>query len=132
MDLFDAGVSIIDCGSKHNLPLYIAIANSFSMEYLVVHDEDPLPEPIPEDWEEDKIRSKQRTFALNEAIADLVNEKLGAIQIMSPDFEREGGVPRSQGERKGKPLAALDHFDSMSVEQIAASMKDLVRAAYQS
>ena len=132
MNLFDAGVSIIDCGSKHNLPLYIAIANAFSMKYLVVHDEDPLPEPIPEDWEDAKIRSKRRTFELNETIAELVSGELGAIQMMAPDFECESGVSRSQGDRKGKPLAALDHFDSMSVEDIAVSMKDLVRAAYQS
>ena len=63
---FNSDVSIIDCGSKHNLPLYITIANAFSLNYHVLHDEDRLPDFIPEDWNEDKIREKQRTFELNQ------------------------------------------------------------------
>ena len=130
MDLFDPGVSIIDCGSKHNLPLYVAIANAFEMPYLVVHDEDPLPDPIPNEWKEDKRQSKRRTFALNQTIADIVNPTLGAIKMLRPDFERENGVSRNQGDRKGKPLAALDHFDGMPIEEIPEVLKDIVKVAY--
>ncbi|MFX8485533.1 ATP-dependent endonuclease, partial [Acinetobacter baumannii] len=43
LGVFDPDISIIDCGSKHNLSLYIAIANVFEIPYLVIHDEDPLP-----------------------------------------------------------------------------------------
>ena len=130
LDLFDAGVSIIDCGSKYNLPLYISIANAFEISYLVVHDEDPLPEPIPDNWNQDKRRSKQRTFALNQEISDSVKPTLGAIEIMCPDLERTSGVPRAQGERKGKPLAALDYFDGISPKEIPEALISMVTAAY--
>ena len=131
MGLLDPGVSIIDCGAKHNLPLYVAIANAFDMPYLVVHDEDPLPDPIPEGWDENKKQSKQRTFALNQTIANVVDPALGTIKMLCPDFESEGGVPRRQGDRKGKPLAALDHFDGMPIEDIPIALKNLVEATYQ-
>ena len=35
LGIFDLDVSIIDCGSKHNLHLYITIANAFSLPYVV-------------------------------------------------------------------------------------------------
>ena len=41
-------ISIIDCGSKFNIPMYIEIANAFKIPYLVVHDEDPIPEKLPD------------------------------------------------------------------------------------
>lgn len=36
LGVYDPEVSVIDCGSKHNLPLYIAIANAFEVPYTVV------------------------------------------------------------------------------------------------
>ncbi|MDY6908917.1 MAG: ATP-dependent endonuclease [Thermodesulfobacteriota bacterium] len=58
--VFNADISVIDCGSKHNLPLYIAVAEAFEIPYLVIHDEDPLPDPMPKDWAEEKKREKHR------------------------------------------------------------------------
>ena len=130
MKLFDASVSVIDCGSKHNLPLYVRIANAFKMQYLVVHDEDPLPDPIPENWVKDVRESKKRTFNLNQTIAEIANKALGAVHIMSPDFEHASGVSQSQVDRKGKALAALDHFDIMPYDDVPEVVKDVVRAAY--
>ncbi|HKZ41838.1 MAG TPA: AAA family ATPase, partial [Candidatus Hodarchaeales archaeon] len=69
LDCFDPSVTIVDCGSKHNLLLYIRILNAYGIPYVVVHDEDPLPDPIPDDWNEDKRREKRRTFELNATIA---------------------------------------------------------------
>ena len=130
MEVFDASVSVIDCGSKHNLPLYVTIANAFKMQYLVVHDEDPLPNPMPADWEKDKKESKKRTFNLNQTIAEIVNKDLGAIHMVSPDFEKASGISQSQADRKGKALAALDHFDVMPNNEIPGDIKNLIQAAY--
>jgi CRISPR-associated exonuclease Cas4 len=131
LGMFDPEVSIIDCGSKHNLPLYMEIANAFKIPYLVIHDEDPLPDPIPNDWDENKKREKRRTFELNSEIANLAKEQGAQVEILSPDFEGVSGVPRSQGEKKGKALAALDYFDSLEISQIPKQLQDLVRKIYQ-
>ena len=130
LDVFNPDITFIDCGSKHNIPLYIAIANAFEIPYLVIHDEDPLPDPIPDDWNEDKRREKRRTFELNQEIVGLVETPLGQVEVLSPDFERASGVSRSQGKKKGKALAALDHFESVDVAAIPERLKQIVYAAY--
>jgi len=127
---YSPNVSIIDCGSKHNLPLYITLANAFNLSYAVVHDEDPLPDPIPCDWGEDKRREKQRTYDLNARIAGLVEQPRNQVVVCSPDFEGTAGVPRTQGAKKGKALAALDHFADRAVQDIPTGLVTLVGDAY--
>ena len=122
-------VSVIDCGSKHNIPLYVAIAKAFDLDYVVVHDEDPLPDPIPEDWGEDKTRGKRRTYQLNSDIQEAVGET-GSVEVLKPDFEGCAGVSRNQANRKGKALAALGHFDSVTPEAIPQCLADAVRLVY--
>jgi CRISPR-associated exonuclease Cas4 len=130
MNVFDNQVSIVDCGAKHNLPLYMTIANAFALDYVVVHDEDPLPDPIPDDWTEDKIKGKRETFSKNAAIQAALDTHLGQIMVLSPEFETVGQVPKSQGEQKGKALAALEHFDAKSIKEIPAEIQDLVKTVY--
>ena len=127
---FDSDISVIDCGAKHNLPLYITIANAFKLHYVVVHDEDPLPDPIPDDWNEDKIRAKRRTYELNDEIRSIVNTEIGEAVMLSPDFEGAAGVSRSQGDKKGKALAALDHFDEMPPNEIPDDLTRLIEKIY--
>ena len=128
---FDANVSVIDCGSKFNLPLYIAILNAFGIPYCVVHDEDPLPSPIPASWEADKREKMQRLFQANQTIADLVEANLGHVELLSPDFEGVGGISHTQAEKKGKAIAALDHFDAITDGQLPARLSQIIRSAYQ-
>ena len=130
LDIYDPEISIIDCGSKFNLPLYATIAKAFGIKYLIVHDEDPLPDPIPGNWNPDTIRSKRRTFLLNQTISQIVEEPLGTIRVLSPDFEAVSRVSRSQGGRKGKALAALDHFEGISPDDIPLDIIALVQAVY--
>ncbi|MBW2059891.1 MAG: ATP-dependent endonuclease [Deltaproteobacteria bacterium] len=130
LGVFDPDISIIDCGSKHNLPLYIAIAEAFEVPYLVIHDEDPLPDPIPNDWNEDKRKAKQRTYDLNKQIRDLIQGPFGKVEMFPRDFETVSGVSKSQGEKKGKALAALDHFESVAESNIPKRLKEVVAAAF--
>jgi CRISPR-associated exonuclease Cas4 len=129
--IFDPDVSIIDCGAKHNLPLYISIAKAFQIPYLVIHDEDPLPDPIPEAWNADKVREKERTFTLNEDIAGLVEQPLGHVEIFSPDFEGAAGVSKKQGKNKGKALAALEFFEEKEIKDVPEIVAYIARAVYE-
>ena len=126
----DNGVSVIDCGSKFNLPLYMTILNGFGLKYLVVHDEDPVPDPVPPEWGEDKAKAKRATFEMNSKIASLLDPELGRIAVFSPDFEGMSGVSRSQADKKGKAIAALEHLASLPSEELPAELVAAVRGAY--
>ena len=127
---FNPDVSIIDCGSKHNLPFYIAIAKAFKIPYIVIHDVDPIEDPIPKEWSEDKVKQKKRTFALNQELQQLAEQPLGKIKQFSPDFETVSGVSKTQGDKMGKALAALEHFEAKSHNDIPERLKSIVETAY--
>jgi len=131
MDIFDNAVSIIDCGTKHNLPLYMTIAKAFALDYVVIHDEDPLPDPIPNDWPDDKRKAKKNTFDLNATIQSLLDGSQGKVLMISPDFEEVAGISKSQGDKVGKPLAALQYFEDKSTESIPERIRELVQTIYE-
>jgi len=93
----------------------------------VTHDVDPLPDPIPTNWDKDKIREKRRTYNLNHEIAELVNDP-GRVSTSCPDFEGVCGV--SRGSKMGKALAALEHFRELTPAEIPGNVAELVRSAY--
>jgi len=126
---FDPRVSVVDCASKHNLPLYIEVMKAFSLDFVVVHDEDPPPNPIPADWTDDKRREKQRTFALNADIAALVGTA-GSVCVFNPDFEGASGISRSQSKEKGKPIAAFEYLSPIPADQVPSALVTAVRSAY--
>ena len=94
-----------------------------------MHDEDPLPNPIPEAWDVNKRKNAKKTFDLNTKIQTLVGD-FGSVVVLSPDFEGCSGVPKSQANKKGKPLAALDHFDSIETKNIPTDLADAIRTVY--
>lgn len=126
---FDTRVSLVDCASKHNLPLYIEVLKAFALDFVVIHDEDPLPDPIPAEWSEDKRREKQRTFALNAEIVAQVGAA-GRVHVFRPDIEGVAGISGSQSSKKGKPIAAFERFEPMAVDRIPADLSSAIRLAY--
>jgi len=123
---FDSDVSFIDCGGKSNLPLYVSLAKAFNLEYLVVHDEDPVSPTLVGD----KKDAAERTFALNEALRAVVEPPLGTIEILRPEFETVAEIPKAQTEKKGKPLAALDHYSEKPSINIPDRLKEVVKTAF--
>lgn len=126
----DHEVSIIECGSKHNLQLYITISNAFKIPYVVLYDEDPLPDPISSTWDENKKREKKRTFELNKEIEQFVDSTIGKTIMLVPNFEDAFGISNTQGDKKGKALAAMDVYENKNVEDISQSVKDIVKSVY--
>jgi putative ATP-dependent endonuclease of OLD family len=125
---FDPSVTIVDCASKHNLLLYIRILNAFEIKYVVVHDEDPLPDPLPNDWDDAANSGEINSFELNTRIAEEVNRDLGSIFVLSPDFEIASGIRKIK--RKNKAIVALDHFYLMPKESIPGNIQEIVTALY--
>jgi len=141
---FEPEVSVIGCGSKFNLPLYIELAQAFGLNFVVVYDEDPVSPELEVRVEElgrypdaneaelqrekDKLKSAKRTFKVNQEIADLVLDP-ARLEMVSPDIEGVAGVSRGLGKKLGKPLAAVEHFDDAEVT-IPERLEEIVRAVY--
>ena len=126
----DNEVSIMDCGAKHNLPLYIAIGNAFGIPYTVIHDEDPVPDPAPSDMRPEVLQGKKRTFELNDEIRQGIDPTIGRVYVLRPDFEGAAGVSRRKGEKVGKALAALQFFSETPIDQIPEPVRAAVKLAF--
>ena len=110
IDVFDNEVSIIDCGSKNNLPLYMTIANAFKLNYVVVHDEDSSDDET------------------NVEIQSLCHPAWGEVIVLSPKFEEAAGIPDPSKRRK--PFQALEYFEHKEESEIPDEIKCLLRTVY--
>lgn len=126
----DPNVSVIDCGSKFNLRLYIRLCEAFRIPYAVVFDEDPVQIPIPSDWDDDRKKACQRTYDENGRIEQAIDPSLGTPIMIRPEFGRALGVSRTAEEKKGKPLATLDHLERVNTNEIPEVIRDAVSTAY--
>ena len=124
INIYDPEVSIIDCGSKFNLPLYIEIANAFKLKYIVVHDEDP----IDPNCSGDKCAQKRKTYEFNETIRNMIDPDLGSVEVLSPDIEGVLGAAQRKG---GKALAAIEKLESMTKDELPVRIVEVVRAIYE-
>ena len=132
MGCFDHRVSIIDCGSKFNLTLFIEILNAFEIPYLVIHDEDPVDpelEPDGTKHDPDKLKEARRAFKENERIRNAYDPQIGMAKQIPGKFETLLGISRSQVEKLGKPLAAVEKYADESVN-IPKEVDELVREVY--
>jgi len=130
---FDHTVSIIDCGSKFNLTLYIRVLNAFRIPYLVIYDEDPIdPELRPGGprYDPDKFKEAQRTFKENEKIENTIDPQIGETMMIKDNFESLLDISKSRVEKIGKPLAAAEKFSNENVE-IPEDVKRIVRKVYE-
>ncbi len=125
MGAFRHDVTLVDCGGKFSLSLYIAVLNAFGLRYVVLHDEDP----VTVDAADKRYEEQKRTFAENVKIRDAVDPALGAIHCFEPELERIIGVSSKAAEKKSKPLAALEHFLDEAAE-IPPSLRAAVALAY--
>jgi len=132
LGIFDHTVSIIDCGGKFNLTLYMKVLNAYGIPYIVIHDEDPVPEderPGGGNHDPDKYRERQRTFDENKKIERECKRELGELRVVPGQFGDILGVSRTRAEKIGKPYAAADHF-SDPTNSICSKLEDLVRKVY--
>jgi len=133
IDCFDHRVSIVDCGSKFNLTLYMEVLNAFRIPYLVIYDEDPVdPEfkPGGAKYDPDKFREAKQAFEENQRIEDVADSTIGKVQQIQGRFEKLLGISKAQADKLGKPFAAVEHYAQEGVE-ISKDVKDLVRTVYE-
>lgn len=120
LGVFKYSYTIIDCGSKQNIPLYIKLLNKFRIPYIAVYDKD---------HQENKKTNSQAIGAADsatKAILDEVVEGLGITVELVNDIEEELGY---ESGKSGKPFQALQHIKSDSF-QLSDSFSKKIRIIY--
>jgi hypothetical protein len=118
LGVFRYDYTLIDCGSKDNIPLYAQLLNKFKIPYVVVYDLDHQAHKAP-----DAIHSADRSTAQIESVVD---KALSTSVVLNNDIEEELGLV---GGQKNKPYAALVHIDSAAFK-LSPGLEAKVRQIY--
>ncbi len=104
-------ITIVECGGKPNMPLFIRICLAARIPFLAVHDRDAVPGKKP-------ILGER---VLNAQIAELAGPER-TIEL-APDFE---GVAGLRGHTH-KPAHAWERFSSIARDEVPAQLAQAVK-----
>jgi hypothetical protein len=107
------GISIVECGGKPNIPLFIRICEAARVPFVAVHDRDAAPGKKP-------IAGER---VLNAQIAELAGP--GRTVVLEPDFEAIAGL---RG-RSHKPARAWERFSSVAPLDVPPQLRLAVERA---
>ncbi|MCW8331750.1 AAA family ATPase [Photobacterium sp. SDRW27] len=119
LSVFKHDYSVIDCGSKNNIPMYCNLLNKFGIPYVAVYDIDHQAHK--------NDQARQVADARSQAIEDAIVRTLGSSVTLVSDIEEELGMPRGVG---GKPYAALEHV-SQAGFAMPESVKEKILSIYE-
>lgn len=102
LDVFKYDYTLIDCGSKDNIPLYIKLLNKFKIPYVAVYDKDHQHGKSA-----DAIASADTS---TKKIDEAINTEIGSSIMLVNDIEEELGLPKGGSN---KPYVALSHITSV-------------------
>jgi CRISPR-associated exonuclease Cas4 len=111
--------TVVDCGSKDNIPLYCQLLNKFKIPYVAVYDKDHQTSKTP-----DGVASANKSSANIEAAID---QGTGASIVLVNDIEEEVGIVSGE---KSKPYVALTHIASPGFK-ISDGLSAKVKSMYQ-
>lgn len=117
LDIDRHDCSIIDCGSKGNMPQYIQLLNKFKLEYVAVYDRDH------------QISKNQDAHASADIdstkIEESIDENLGRSIIFENDIEEEIGL--NGASASNKPWVAVQHIEEPYEipDQLKRKIKDI-------
>jgi hypothetical protein len=106
-------ITIVDCGGKPNIPLFMRICAAVRVPCVAVHDRDAPPGRRP----------SQAQRVVNAEIAELAGP--GEPVVLAPDFEAVAGL---RGHRH-KPTRAWQRFSGIEPEEVPAPLARAVREA---
>jgi CRISPR-associated exonuclease Cas4 len=110
--------TLVDCGTKNNIPYYVRLLNKFGIYYVAVYDRDHQSGKSPE-----AIGTADQS---TQRIEDEIDTSLGRSIVFVNDIEEELGM--SPGS-KSKPYEALKHVTDPGFA-VPAGIEQKVRSAY--
>lgn len=118
LGVFRYDYTVIDCGSKSNIPYYIRLLNKFGIPYVAVYDRDHQAGKAP-----DAIASANIATA---GIENEIDAGLGRAVVLENDIEEELGMAAGSNN---KPYAALNHVTDDSFV-LSPALEGKIRNVY--
>ncbi|MED7818419.1 MULTISPECIES: AAA family ATPase [unclassified Francisella] len=118
LGVFRYEYTLIDCGSKDSIPLYIKLMNKFSIPYIVVYDRDHQAHK-----KKDAIASANQS---TQNIIDIIDANIGTSVVLENDIEEELGLPKGGNS---KPYVALSMITSKDFK-ISPRMESKIKEIY--
>ncbi len=97
--------------------------NAFRIPYIVVHDEDPIPQGLSQR----KLADATRMFNLNPVIRSDIDASVGTVEILNPDFDAIVGTTKNQIAKYGKPFATFKRLRSKRRSQIPPRLVEVAQ-----
>lgn len=116
--VFRYDYTLIDCGSKDNIPLYVKLLNKFKIPYVAVYDRDHQ-----QGKGADAIASAKTS---TQKIEDVIDPAVGKSLVLVNDIEEELGLPKGGSS---KPYIALNHITSQGFT-LSEGMKQKISLVY--
>lgn len=116
--VFRYDYTLIDCGSKDNIPLYIKLLNKFKIPYVAVYDLDHQ-----QGKNLNAIASADKS---TQKIEEVIDPTVGKSLVLVNDIEEELGLPKGDSS---KPYIALNHITSQEFT-LSEKMEQKIRLAY--
>jgi len=123
-DINKLGISVIECGGKTKIPLFIKVCQAIELPFYVVVDTDI--HPINPNWPEKRQATQKEDNAKharwNKAIADTL-PKENKVTWCSPDIEEICGLSRNSST---KIESAYEMFTGIKVDKVPDEIKDVI------
>jgi len=118
LGVFRYDYTVIDCGSKSNIPYYIRLLNKFGIPYVAIYDRDHQAGKAA-----DAIASAD---IATEGIENEMDAGLGRAVVLENDIEEELGMAAGS---KNKPYAALSHVTDATFT-LSPELEGKIRSVY--
>lgn len=118
LKIFRYDYTIVDCGTKENIPLYIKLLNAFRISYVAVYDRDHQRGK--------SIQAIEAADATSKKIESAIIREIGANVVFDNDIEEEIGL---SGGYRSKPIKALTHI-SQEHWVATCNLNEKVRRVY--
>ena len=115
-DLSANNICVVECGGKYNIHIFMRVLNRFKIPYIVLHDLDPIDFPENKSKKTNKEENELKTYKENEFIKNTLDENIGKIITVNPEFEDLTGVSKNQADIHGKVQAAYNKYDGLDVK----------------
>jgi predicted ATPase len=120
-DINKLGISIVECGGKTKLALFVRVARALEIPYVVIADHDVRG--IDSSWSETrKKKEEERNQKHEKWNGDLTKAaEAGRLFFLKPNFEVEVGLPESEEEKVDQ---ALKRFAQAVAKDVPECLKD--------